>query len=426
MKLAVVVQRYGPEINGGAELLARYLAERLVRYADVEVLTTCARDYVTWRNELPAGQETINRVTVRRFPVARPRDTREFGLRSQWVFEHRHSIADELKWLRSEGPMSPALMRHISRVKNDFDFFLFVSFRYFHAFHGTRTVPGKSVLIPTAERDPAIGLGIFAPVFRGARAVMYNTLEERALCDAITKRQGPSAIVGVSSDIPERPDPQRFRRKFNVRNPFAIYIGRVDPNKGCQQLFDYYTRYAAARRNGLDLVVIGSAQMEIPAHPRIRHLGFLPDEDKFDALAAADLLVMPSPYESLSMVVLEAWALGKPVLVNADCDVLRGQCLRSRGGLFYENAEEFIESMYMLEATGPAGALLGRQGREFFRRHYTWPVIERKYRDMFERLAREPQQAAMEPLPNWFARQRRSQPPAMAVLETAPRGPVMR
>jgi glycosyltransferase involved in cell wall biosynthesis len=233
----------------------------------------------------------------------------------------------------------------------------------------------------------------------------------------------------VSSDIPERPEPQRFRRKFNVRNPFAIYIGRIDPNKGCQDLFDHFSRYAAARPKGLDLIMIGSSQMEIPAHPRLRHLGFLPDEDKFDALAAADVLIMPSPYESLSMVVLEAWALGKPVLVNANCDVLRGQCLRSRGGLFYENADEFVEAMYMLEGTGPVGAVLGRQGREYFRSHYTWPVIERKYRDMFERLTRENQEsldATMEPLPNWFSRQRRSLPPARAVLETAPSGPVMR
>ena len=79
MKVAVVVQRYGADINGGAELHARYIAEHLARHVQVEVLTTCATDYITWRNALPAGVETVHGVTVRRFPVAREREPDEFG-----------------------------------------------------------------------------------------------------------------------------------------------------------------------------------------------------------------------------------------------------------------------------------------------------------------------------------------------------------
>ena len=124
----------------------------------------------------------------------------------------------------------------------------------------------------------------------------------------------------------------------------------------------------------------------MPKHPRIHHLGFLDDRDKFDALAASDLLIMPSYFESLSMVALEAWALGRPVLANGRCDVLKGQCIRSNAGLYYENYEEFAEALYSLESNGPLNARLGRNGREFFQRNYAWPVIERKYLDMFERL----------------------------------------
>ena len=138
MKIAIVVQRYGADINGGAELHARYIAERLARHATVEVLTTCAKDYITWKNEWPAGEETLNKITIRRFPVSRPRDTDDFGRRSNFVFDHTHSIADELSWLDSEGPCSPALIRHIERVEKDFDFFLFFSARYYHAWHGAR------------------------------------------------------------------------------------------------------------------------------------------------------------------------------------------------------------------------------------------------------------------------------------------------
>ena len=158
----------------------------------------------------------------------------------------------------------------------------------------------------------------------------------------------------------------------------------------------------------------------------IRHLGFLSDEDKFDGLAAADTLIMPSPYESLSIAVLEAWALGKPVLVNGQCDVLRGQCLRSRGGLFYDSEAEFIEALYVLDGTGPAGAILGREGREYFRRHYTWPVIERKYRDVFDRLKRETTFEPMAPLPGLLARSRRLMPAGRAVVDAAPKGPAVR
>lgn len=427
MKLAVVVQRYGADINGGAELHARYIAERLSRHASVEVLTTCARDYVTWKNELPAGVEQVNGVTVRRFPVAHERNPHDFGRRSQRVFEKPHSIADELGWLESEGPASPALLGHVERTAQDLDFAILFSYRYYHAWHLARRIPAKAVLVPTAERDPAIGLSIFGPVLRGVRALMYNSPEERAMIQAASGNTSvPGVVVGVGSDVPDRTDPERFRRKFKQRRPFAIYIGRIDENKGCGELFAHFQRYAAAFPRGMDLVLIGSAKMPVPQHPRIHHLGFLDDRDKFDALAASDLLIMPSYFESLSMVALEAWALGKPVLANGRCDVLRGQCIRSNAGLYYESYEEFVEALYSLESNGPLNARLGRNGRDFFKRHYAWPVIERKYLEMFDQLKKAaPPQLETESLPGFFARRKRNLPPAQEVLQRIPSGPAL-
>jgi glycosyltransferase involved in cell wall biosynthesis len=389
------------------------------------VLTTCARDYVTWQNELPAGSDQVNGVAVRRFPVASQRKPAVFGRWSDHVFHRRHSLADELKWLDSEGPASPALVRHIRRASSEFDLFLFFSYRYYHAWHGARAVPEKAVIVPTAERDAAIGLGIFPPVLRGARALMYNSFEERALIQHVSGRQGPGVVVGVGSEVPDRTQPWRFTKKFGIKRPFAVYVGRLDENKGCPELFSHFERYCLMYPNGLDLVLVGSSVLPIPKHPRIRHLGFLSDDDKFDGLAAADLLVMPSRFESLSMVALEAWALGKPVLANGRCDVLRGQVIRSNAGLYYDSFEEFAEALYLLEATGPLGGLFGRNGREFFRRHYAWPVIERKYLDMFDRLRREPA-PAMQPLPGWLGRRRRTERPAESVVASAPSGPVLR
>jgi len=430
MKIAVVVQRYGADINGGAEQHARYVAERLARHASVEVVTTCARDYVTWKNELPAGVEQVNGITVRRFPVAHERKPHEFGRRSIQVFDKRHSLADEIRWLDSEGPASPALLQYVESAAAGLDFVVLFSYRYYHAWHLARRIPDKAVIVPTAERDPAIGLSMFGPVLRGVRGLMYNSPEERAMIQAAANNAAvPGVVVGVGSDVPERTDPERFRKKFKMKRPFAIYIGRIDENKGCPELFSHFQRYAAAFPRGLDLVLIGRAIIDVPKHPRIHHLGFLDDRDKFDGLAASDLLIMPSYFESLSMVALEAWALGRPVLANAHCDVLKGQCLRSNAGLFYESYEEFVEALYSLESNGPLNARLGQNGREFFKRNYAWPVIERKYLDMFDRLKRDlppkggsHETPAIDPLPGWFARRKRDLPPAQEILARIPRG----
>jgi glycosyltransferase involved in cell wall biosynthesis len=443
VKLAIVVQRYGPDINGGAELHARYVAEHLARHADVCVLTTCARDYVTWRNELPAGTDRVNGIQISRFPVARPRSPHAFARHSDRVFEQPHSIADELAWLDAEGPATPALVRHLKARQHEYDYFIFFSYRYYHAYHGIRAVASKALLVPTAERDPAIGLGLFPPIFRGARAIMYNSPEERAMIRSVAANQGvPGVVVGIGSEVPDRLSPERFRRKFRLHSRFAIYVGRIDENKGCRELFEFFQRYAARTPGDLTLALVGTSILPVPPHPRIRHLGFVSDQDKFDAMAAADVLIMPSFYESLSMVALEAWALGRPVLANGRCDVLRGQCLRSNAGLYYENYDEFAAALLRLGEDRDLAAALGANGREFFCRHYSWPVIEGKYLDMLQRLQDEDADADRrkagggrrngareegrgERLPGWFARRRRTLPPAREVMEALPQGPAV-
>jgi len=235
----------------------------------------------------------------------------------------------------------------------------------------------------------------------------------------------PGVVVGIGSNVPAAPQPNRFRQKHQIRGPFAIYVGRIDQNKGCTELFEFFQQYLADPTGKLSLVLIGNSLLEIPSHPRIRHLGFLDDADKFDAMAAADLLVMPSYYESLSMVTLEAWALGRPVLANGKCDVLKGQCIRSNAGLYYESTSEFIGTLEALEQNRWLAGSLGRNGRQFFKDQYDWPVIERKYLDIFARLKKETPQPATDPLPGWFDRRRQDLPPAEDVLARLPKGPAV-
>jgi glycosyltransferase involved in cell wall biosynthesis len=388
VKLAFVVQRYGLDIAGGAEYHCRLIAERLARHAEVEVLTTCALDYLTWANHFPEGREILNGIPIQRFKVKAPRDLARFGTWSERVLYGTHTPADELRWLIEEGPFAPRLIEHIAKSRAAFDHFIFFSFRYYTTYHGLRAVADKALLVPTAEDDGVYKLSIFPPLFRAPRAIAYNSIEERAMIHAAAQNEDvPCDVVGVGSALPERLDPEGFRRRHGIEGRFALYVGRIDENKGCPQLFDFFRRYRRDTGSTLRLVLIGKPALPLPEDPGLVPLGFLPDEEKWNALAACDLLVMPSQFESLSMVTLEAWWAERPVLANARCPVLRGQCQRSNAGLYYEAYDDFAETLALLEGHGELRRILGRNGRRYYETNYAWDVIERKYLDLLARAA---------------------------------------
>jgi len=390
MKLAFVVQRYGLEINGGAELHCRWVAEHLKKYAEVDVLTTRAADYITWKDFYRRDEEVVNGVRVLRFPVVRPRDPQRFGRLQDWLVRHEHQESDELRWLDEEGPRAPALIQYLKDNAGSYDYFLFFSYRYYHSYWGIKAVPGRSILVPTAERDPVIGFRIFQDLFRAPRAIVYNSVEERKMINDVSgNHQVPGDVVGVGTEVPGRYSGETFRRKYKLSGPYILYLGRIDENKGCHKLFEYFVRFKRESGSDVKLVLAGSTVIQVPSHPDIHYLGFLGDLEKFDALDGAELLVMPSFYESLSMVTLEAWALGKPVLANALCDVLKGQCLRSNGGLYYETYPEFREALSLLLSSPRLRGALGENGRRYFKAHYAWDVIEKKYLELLSRMEKE-------------------------------------
>ncbi|OGD17072.1 MAG: hexosyltransferase [Candidatus Aminicenantes bacterium RBG_13_59_9] len=390
MRVAFVVQRYGLEINGGAELHCRWVAEHLKKYAEVEVLTTKAADYITWKNHYDRDEETVNGIRVRRFPVTHVRNPERFGRLQENLLRREHTEADELKWLDEEGPRAPGLIEYLKSRAASYDHILFFSYRYYHSYWGVKAVPKRAILVPTAERDPVIGLSIFRDLFRTPRAIVYNSLEEKQMINDLSGNEDvPGDVVGVGTVVPGRFSGAAFRRRYNVSGPTILYLGRIDENKGCPQLFDYFIRFKRDSGSGAKLVLAGTTVMQVPSHPDILYLGFLGDEEKFDALDGADVLVIPSFYESLSMVTLEAWALGKPVLANAFCDVLKGQCRRSNGGLYYENYPEFREALSLLLDSPRLRRALGENGRRYFEANYSWEVIERKYLSLLNRLDRE-------------------------------------
>jgi glycosyltransferase involved in cell wall biosynthesis len=404
MRLAFVVQRYGLEIAGGAEYHCRLVAERLARSARVEVLTTCAADYLTWENREPEGRSELNGVLVRRFRVEHPRDPERFAALTARVFGEAArtepgrvdairakgvSPAEAEEWLEEQGPFSPLLVRHLESCRDDHDAFVFFSYRYHPTCRGLPVVAAKALLVPTAEDDGAYHLPLYPPLFRAPRAIVFNSIEEREM---LGRAAGPELaggdVVGVGTELPGTRDGQRFRHRFGIEGPFLLYVGRIDLNKGCPELFEHFLRYRRATGSPLRLVLIGQSVLDVPEDPGIVVLGRQPDAVKWDAFDACLAFVMPSRFESLSMATLEAWWAERPVLVNARCDVLRGQCKRSNAGLYYSSHEEFEAALALLERDAGLRVLLGQHGRAYFEAHYSWPVIERKYHALLDPIVR--------------------------------------
>ncbi len=375
-----MVQRYGLEINGGAEYHARLIAEKIAPHFHVEVFTSTAKDYITWAHHYGEGTETINGIPVHRFKVQHPRDPERFGDIQKYIFQEEHNIEDEMKWLEEEGPFLPNLMETLEQKDADFDFIIFFSYRYYHSYYGLKRFKQKAILVPTAEHDEVVYLRMFKELFHWPGAFVYNSHEEKAIINKVSGNEAvPGDIVGVGSEIPGDFSEQRFRETFGIEGDYFIYIGRLDENKGVPQLLQFYLRLLQEEDLELTLVLMGKSVIDIPEHPRIKYLGFVVDQEKFDGLGGSEFLIIPSQFESLSMVALEAWAVGKPVVANGRTEVLQGQCRRSNAGLWYTDYDEFKEVIMLLAKDRELKAQLGKNGIGFFQRNYSWDVIVNKY-----------------------------------------------
>jgi glycosyltransferase involved in cell wall biosynthesis len=386
LKLAFVVQRYGAEIAGGSEAHCRELAERLSARHDITVLTTCSRDYVTWQNTLPAGTTSERGVRVLRFPVAQPRRLKTFADLSDEVFDGRAPLERQAEWFHENGPVVPALLEHLRRDGSAYDLVLFWTFRYFPSFFGVPLVEERAVLVPTAEDDAAIHLPILEGFFQRPAGYLFLTPEEQALVSTRAGRSlRPSAIVGIGLEQPNGVPSRRPLEAIGIPEDYVLYLGRVDRNKGCHTLLEYFRDYAA-HHDGPTLVLAGPATLQIPAHPRIRALGYVSDELRSALLTHARALIVPSPYESLSIVLLEGWNHGVPALVNAHCRVLAGQVTRADGGLYYRSSAEFQEALSYLLTHDHERQVLGRQGLAYVEREYRWPTVLERVEALLTRI----------------------------------------
>jgi len=368
------------------------IAERMSRFHELEVLTTRAVDYVTWRNEYPETIEDVNGVRVRRFGVDHPRDQRRFDEISGIVFGGPHPPADELKWMKMQGPYSSQLLAYLDANRENYDVFVFFTYLYCTTFFGLPLVKDRALLVSTCHDEPPIYLGIFDDLFRQVRRFIYLSPEERAFaqrrffhCDL----EGEVIGIGVdpTEEIPPNPEWQEISRRIGDSD-FVVYVGRIDESKGCKSLIEYFRRYVEeTKQPDLKLVMVGKLVMPVPDHPQLILTGFVSETTKLHAIRSCRFMVAPSPYESLCISILESWSLRRPVLSNADCAVLRGQCMRSNGGLWYSAYEEFKEAANTLLGSRELETALGQQGYEYVQRNCIWPRVEQQYLEVLASIA---------------------------------------
>ena len=378
-KICFVVQRYGLEVNGGAELHCRQLAEHLRPFYDVTVLTTKAVDYISWANAYEKDEEEINGVRVLRFGVEYPRKMEIFNeVNARFARGEIRTREEQEEWLDKQGPYVPSLLNYIREEKDAYNAFIFFTYLYYPTVKGIPLVREKAILIPTAHREPFLEMSMYRDVFCLPRGIFYNTREERYLAEFVFENENiPNDIGGVGVQTPEYTDPSEFRAKYGL-DQYLLYVGRIDTAKGCEWLFRFFKRYKQRRPGSLKLVLMGKPVIPIPDDENIISLGFVDEKDKFDGMAGAEALVLPSEFESLSIVVLESMAVKRPVIVNGKCEVLAGHCIRSNGGLYYESYSEFERAVDFILEHPETADIMGENGKRYVEKNYRWEqIVER-------------------------------------------------
>jgi glycosyltransferase involved in cell wall biosynthesis len=381
MKIAVIVQRYGPDITGGSEHLCRMIAERLAQKHEVDVLTTCARDYISWKNEYPEGRSSYQGVTIYRFKTEKTRNLEEFNKFSEHLYYNNHTTEDELKWLDDQGPYCPSLIDFLKSMHRTYDRLLFFTYLYYPAYHGLKIAPEKSVLVPTAHDEPAIRLAIFKEVFSLPYALVFNTVAEKDFAVSLFDLKQVLKVGGVGVDIPAHVSRKTFKRKQGLMEDYFYYGGRIDAGKGCDEMIEFYLR---AKKNYPDfpfLILSGHLSMDLPPEPSITYLGYLSEQDKTEALQGALCVIIPSVMESLSLLLLESFAARTPVLVKEGSAVMKDHCIKSNAGLFYNDFYEFSACIDYLMRHHRLRHELGLNGQRYVHRYYSWPRVLATYEE---------------------------------------------
>lgn len=400
-KIAFVVIRYGKNINGGAEYHCRMLAERLVSYYDVDVLTTCVTNYATAENVLAAGIEDINGVAVRRFPVDPiNRSQRDIFLRKASKahklrrFLYRIGILKcvakifpiwnykkewEMKALQGYPFYSSELNKYVMEHKDEYKAFIPVNIIESPSFYTALNVPEKTIIIPTLHEMSVSFWSVLTHVMTKVAYIAFNTTAEERLAENIFgSHLAPHSVVGVGIELPQSADWEATRLKYNLPSEYLLFVGRIEPGK-LHRIFSYFTAYKQKYPSSrLKLVMVGGLTYgkELFSHPDILYTGFVSDEEKRTIIQHARIVINPSKFESLSLILLEAMNDEKPMLVNGKCAVLKEHCIKSnRAALYYTSKKTFLKNLYQMDSDKELCEEMGIKGKAYVKENYQWNKI---------------------------------------------------
>ena len=386
--IAFVPLRYGDEVVGGAETLARSMAEELHRRGwPVEILTTCALDPYTWADHFPPGEEYIRGIKVTRFPArSRFQTKRKVFKLEQKIFDGGKVPLKQQEYWISNFPYSEGLFDFLEKKKDDYRAFIFTPYLFGTTWTGSRIVRDRAFITPCLHDEPYASLEIFRDMMRSVKGILFNSVPEMELAQRLYGEDIPGRVVGMGFDD-FACDGERFRAKYGIKGDMVLYCGRREIGKNTPMLLRFFCNYLSHTGRDLKLVLTGAGKVGIPHGFRenIVDLGFVSDRDKLDAYAAASVLCHPSVNESFSIMILEAWLAGTPCLVHADCAVTRYHAVNSRGGLWFKDYPQFHEGLNLMLEDKAMNAAMGRAGRRYVLENYSWDrVIE-----LFEQAVRE-------------------------------------
>lgn len=390
-KIAFVIPWYAEKIPGGAEMETREVTKHLKAAGmDVEILTTCVREFVSdWSEDYyPEGDDVVLGIPVKRFKV-RKRDTQAFDEVNLKLMNGTMPTADEEQTFITEMINSPGLIDYISTHKDEYTAFVYIPYMFGTTYYGVKACPEKAVMIPCFHNEAYIYMSIFRKMYSQAAGMIFNARPELELTERVYDTKNVEKIVmGIGMDIDLTTDPQAFRKKFGINEPFIIYAGRKDIGKNVHTLLKYFGEYKKRNPSDLRLVLIGGGKIDIPksAEKYVTDLGFVDMQDKYNATGAAEFLCQPSKNESFSLVIMESWLCGRPVLVHEKCDVTTNFCRESQGGLFFNDYFEFEGCLDYFLNNKEAAAQMGENGRKYVREHFDWNVITERYREFFEKI----------------------------------------
>ena len=394
-KLAFVIPWFSATISGGAEIAMRDLTDKIAQTGQpVEILTTCVEKFASdWStNYFYRGVEKIGRVPVRRFK-AEQRNTKAFDRINQKFMNSQDVSTTEEAVFLNEMVNSDEMYQYIREHHDEYSLFVFTPYMFGTTYFGAAAAKNKAVLIPCFHEEPYAHMKLFKKRWSSLAGMAFLAQPESDLAHELYDlARVKTKVLGLGVEE-VRGNADRFLNLHQLDGiPFILYAGRKDAGKNVDVLIDYFVKYRAENPlDSLKLVLIGGGNISIPilAQKDILDLGFVSSQEKADAYAAATLLCQPSEHESFSIVIMESWLAGRPVLVSGHCAVTRNFVVASSGGLFFENYKDFAGSVRLLTENSTLADRMGRNGQEYVKTNFCWDSVAASYLQFFKEVADE-------------------------------------